>query len=109
MTEFQNEMEENLNELVEKYTAIAEEWKTGLMNQYLLNEEVSIYDWANGESRCIGWVHIGFPRAIHVHRGLEQPSRTVTALPEFRGHVFPSQKSFPRFGVYSCPSRNPQK
>jgi len=53
ITAFQADMEEKLNDLVEEYTKKAEEWKAGLMNQYLLNEEVSIYDWSQGESRCI--------------------------------------------------------
>ena len=57
ITQFQTEMEDKLNDIVEEYTKIAEEWKTGLMNQYLLNEDVSIYDWSQGESRCIGPVH----------------------------------------------------
>ena len=64
ITQFQANMEDKLNDIVEEYTKIAEEWKTGLMNQYLLNEDVSIYDWSQGESRCIGPVHIRSSQAI---------------------------------------------
>ena len=30
-----------------------QDWKAGLINELLLNEEVSVYDWSQGASECI--------------------------------------------------------
>jgi len=43
----------NLEGKYEELTSGVQEWKTGIMNAYLLNEEVSLYDWSQGPSKCI--------------------------------------------------------
>merc|ERR1711931_392140 len=43
----------NLEGKYEELTSGVQEWKTGIMNAYLLNEEVSLYDWSQGPSNCI--------------------------------------------------------
>ena len=43
--EFKAGVDENIDKLKEKFST----WKTGLMNEYLLNEDVYIFDFANNQ------------------------------------------------------------
>jgi len=42
-----------MEEKYEELTANVQEWKAGMLNAFLLNEEVSLYDWSQGQSLCV--------------------------------------------------------